>query len=139
MGKQWTGGGIFRPRVRAQRGCSVQGMKTFTAILEDRYIEQTAHPDREHTIAWKAGFPTRGAAWRWVIDQTAQRWPGSAVVAEMEEWSRRDLASATPASTAIDFTAIQPGDPAHGAGLAVTISDAEELSDASYYDVPESE
>lgn len=85
---------------------------TYSATIE--------HYGHDAVIAGKGDLPDRASAWKWVIEEAGRRWAGSDLIDKLQRWSKRDPAE--PYESAVVFDVREPGDPAHGLQVAVTVS-----------------
>ena len=107
---------------------------SYTALLQDYSSEneKNQHP----VYARKEGFSSRAEAWDWVMKKASQIWPGSRVLEDLKNYRETAIAR-DGAIRAIDFAVQEPGDPAKGLRLAVTINDEPLYADASNFPEPQ--
>lgn len=85
---------------------------TYSATIEDY--------GSSALIARQDEFEDRASAWRWVIEEAERRWLGSTLIGKIRRWTERDPEE--PYESAVVFDVREPGDPARGLQVAVTVS-----------------
>ncbi|MDV2431597.1 hypothetical protein RAE08_10765 [Corynebacterium tuberculostearicum] len=107
---------------------------SYTALLED--YSSTNEQDQYPVFARKEGFSSRSEGWDWVIDKASQIWPGSRVLDDLKNFREIAITIDGP-MCARDFAVQEPGDPAVGLRLAVTVADGPHYADASNFPDPQ--
>lgn len=95
---------------------------TYTAVLQDYSKETSGGSKYPPPFAHKTGFPSREAAWEWVINTARSIWPNSKVIDDLQKRSKRDPDERPHSARAIDFRTDKT-DAAPDLHLAVTIND----------------
>lgn len=90
-------------------------------MLQD-YSKETSD-GRYPTFAHQTGFPSREAAWEWVINTARSIWPNSKVIDDLQKRSKCDLDERPHSTCTIDFRTDKT-DAAPNLHLAVTINDS---------------